>query len=196
MKFKNEHGKNFPDWEVKKLREILKERKEYSTKGNGYEHISLTTSGVVAKSERYHRDFLVGNDDTKKYKVTKKGDLCYNPANLKFGVIAVNNYGDGIFSPIYITFKIVDQDIKFIEYYLTRNAFINKARRYEQGTVYERMAVHPTDFLSVQMPFPSIAEQQKISEFLDSVDQLINSKQQQITQAEQWKKGLMQGLFV
>jgi len=39
-------------------------------------------------------------------------------------------------------------------------------------------------------------EQQKIADFLISLDSLIKSKQQQITEAEQWKKGLMQGLFV
>ena len=36
----------------------------------------------------------------------------------------------------------------------------------------------------------------KYSEKLAYLENLINSKQQQITQAEEWKKGLMQGLFV
>jgi type I restriction enzyme S subunit len=39
-------------------------------------------------------------------------------------------------------------------------------------------------------------EQQKIAGILTSIDKVIESKQQQITQAEQWKKGLMQELFV
>ena len=43
---------------------------------------------------------------------------------------------------------------------------------------------------------PGVLEQQKIADFLTSIDKLIESKQQQITQAEQWKRGLMQGLFV
>ncbi len=44
--------------------------------------------------------------------------------------------------------------------------------------------------------FPTLKEQQKIAEFLISLDNLIESKQKQITLAEQWKKGLMQRLFV
>ena len=43
---------------------------------------------------------------------------------------------------------------------------------------------------------PPLLEQQKIAGFLTSVDNLIESKQQQITQSQQWKKGLMQCLFV
>jgi len=43
---------------------------------------------------------------------------------------------------------------------------------------------------------PSLPEQQRIATFLTSIDNLINSKQLQISQAKQWKKGLMQKLFV
>ncbi|MCX6722711.1 MAG: restriction endonuclease subunit S [Candidatus Staskawiczbacteria bacterium] len=49
---------------------------------------------------------------------------------------------------------------------------------------------------SFKLSIPSLLEQRKIAEFMNSIDNLIESKQQQITQAEQWKKGLMQGLFV
>jgi len=196
IRFKDENGQNFPDWQEEKLGEFIQERKEYSVKEKGYPHISLTTQGVVPKSARYNRDFLVGDDEIKKYRVTRLNDLCYNPANLKFGVISINKLGVGIFSPIYVTFEIVDQDIDFVGYYLIRNEFVNKARRYEQGTVYERMAVSPADFMKVKVAFPSLPEQQKIASFLGSLDDQIELKAQQIEKAEEWKKGLMQGLFV
>ena len=196
IRFKDTNGKNFPKWEEKQLKKILKERKNYSVKGSGYDHISLTTNGVVTKTERYNRDFLVGNDIEKKYKITKINDLCYNPANLKFGVIAFNRLKDGIFSPIYVTFEIIDQDINFVDYYLTRKDFINKARRYEQGTVYERMAVSPEDFLKVKLLFPSLPEQKKIAEFLGSIDKFLKLKQGQILKAKLWKKGLLQQMFI
>ena len=195
-RFKSSDGKVFPDWEEKPLKKILKERKEFSTKGKGYEHISLTIRGVVPKSERYDRDFLVGDDEIKGYKITRLNDLCYNPANLKFGVISLNKFGAGIFSPIYVTFEIVDQNVDFIGYYLTRTAFVNKARRYEQGTVYERMAVSPEDFLKVKVKIPSLPEQEKIANYLQSIDKLIETKRKQLAHGEQWKKGLMQQLFV
>lgn len=196
IRFKDENGNDFPEWEEKELKKILKERKEFSVKGNGYPHISLTVQGVVPKSKRYNRDFLVGDDDKKGYKVTRLNDLCYNPANLKFGVISINELGEGIFSPIYATFKIIDQNIGFIGYYLVRNEFINKARKYEQGTVYERMAVHPSDFLKVKIPIPSYLEQQKIAEFLSGIDEKISSLSAKLASAQKFKKGLLQKMFV
>ena len=73
-------------WKKYNLSEILTERKTYCEKDGTYEHATLSKEGVYGKTERYDRDFLVSSDD-KKYKITKYGDLCYNPANLKFGVI-------------------------------------------------------------------------------------------------------------
>lgn len=196
IRFKDKSSKDFPEWEEMLLKEVLKERKTFSIKGNGYPHISLTTKGVVPKSDRYDRDFLVGDDVAKGYKITHLNDLCYNPANLKFGVISLNKLGDGIFSPIYVTFEIMRQNIDFIGYYLTRIDFINKARRYEQGTVYERMAVSPADFLKVKVRMPSLPEQEKIADYLKSIDEIIQTKERQIACAEQWKKGLMRELFI
>ena len=156
VRFKADDGSEFPDWEEKKLKNILKEYKEVSVKDGTYEHVSLTKEGVVPKSERYERDFLVKDSD-KKYRVTHLGDICYNPANLKFGVICRNKYGDGIFSPIYVTFRVMNDVIpEFVEMLVTRQDFIQYALRYQQGTVYERMSVSPEDLLSIKVFIPCL----------------------------------------
>ena len=50
--------------------------------------------------------------------------------------------------------------------------------------------------MNMKFSLPKFLEQQKIAGFLTSIDKIIESKQQQIIQADQWKKGLMQRLFV
>ena len=114
-------------WKEVKCKEFLKERKTYLIKGAELEHVSLTKEGVVPKTDRYNRDFLVKQAD-KEYKITKFHDICYNPANLKFGVICLNSYGEGIFSPIYVTYEIINGNSVFFGYLLTTNNFISKAR--------------------------------------------------------------------
>jgi len=93
------------DWKRVKLSNVLEEYTELHIKDNSIIHATLSKDGIFPKTDRYDRDFLVKNDD-KKYKVTHLNDICYNPANLKFGVITRNTYGDCMISPIYITFKI------------------------------------------------------------------------------------------
>jgi len=184
------------DWEETPLKEVLSERKKYSEKGLNFEHVSLTKKGVVPKSDRYERDFLV-KDDNKKYKVTHLNDICYNPANLKFGVICKNTLGTAIFSPIYITFELnKNHNIDFFGYLLTTNDFINRVRKYEQGTVYERMAVSPKDFLSYKLKLPSKQEQQKIAEVLSNTDKEIKLLKKELQELKEQKKGLMQKLLI
>lgn len=175
---------------------ILKERKEYERKGSIYPHVTLSKEGIYDKGERYNRDFLV-KDQNKNYKITKRNDLCYNPANLKFGVICINQYGSAIFSPIYVTFEI-DQKYnpKFIGYYVTRNNFINAVRKYEQGTVYERMAVSPDDFIKFHITIPSRKKQDKIALILDAIEKKIQCNIQNLNTLENLKKGLIQDMFV
>lgn len=196
VRFKADDGSDFPDWEEKKLKNILKEYKEYSAKDGSYEHVSLTKEGVVPKSERYERDFLVKDVD-KKYRITHLGDICYNPANLKFGVICRNKYGDGIFSPIYVTFRVCkDMLPEFVEMLVTRRDFIEYALKYQQGTVYERMSVSPDDLLSIKVMVPCMAEQKKIADCLVSLDNVINSYKATLSAWEELKKGLLQQMFV
>ena len=189
----SEFSKNYPKVN---LRELLKERKLYSEKGLEYPHVTLSKEGIYDKGERYNRDFLVKSDD-KQYKITKLNDLCYNPANLKFGVISLNEYGSAIFSPIYVTFEINKKaNPLYIKYYTTRNNFINAVRKYEQGTVYERMAVSPEDFLKFSIKLPSIEIQNKIVDKLALLDKKINLEQSKLDKISSLKKGLMQNMFV
>lgn len=183
------------EWKKTKLKNILHERKTYSLKGLDYPHVTLSTEGIFPKSERYDRDHLVRDED-KEYKITHKGDICYNPANLKFGAICENTFGDAIFSPIYVTFEVRKNVCReYLANYLMRWDFINAVRKYEEGTVYERMAVKPEDFLKFEIFLPQIEEQTAIAEVLSAADREIELLQQDIEQEKQKIKALMQLLL-
>lgn len=183
------------EWKKTKLKNMLYERKTYSPKGLEYPHVTLSTEGIFSKSERYDRDHLVRNED-KEYKITHKGDICYNPANLKFGVICENTFGDAIFSPIYVTFEARKNACReYLANYLMRWDFINAVRKYEEGTVYERMAVKPEDFLKFEIFIPQIEEQTAIAKVLSAADREIDLIRQEIEQEKQKKKALMQLLL-
>ncbi|MEG0344207.1 MAG: restriction endonuclease subunit S, partial [Acinetobacter sp.] len=52
------------------------------------------------------------------------------------------------------------------------------------------------DIKEVALLFPCLAEQTKITNFLSAIDQKIEVVVQQIEQDKQWKKGLLQQMFV
>ena len=124
-------------------------------------------------------------------------DICYNPANLKFGVITRNSIGSVIFSPIYITFEVNNgYSPLFIELLVTRKDFINRVRKYEEGTVYERMSVKPEDFLNYETKIPCLEEQKKIGLFFTEIDKCSEILEQKIKLLKQLKKGLLQKMFI
>ena len=192
--FKSAH--NDTSLEYVTLKDILTERKEYCSKDGTYTHGTLSKEGVFQKTERYDRDFLVKNED-KQYKVTHFNDICYNPANLKFGVICRNTYGDLIFSPIYVTFEIADTVYPaYIELFLTNANFIDRIRRFEQGTVYERMAVSPEDFLSYETRIPTYEEQVKFADKIQRIQDKIELETLFLNSLQKQRKYLLNAMFI
>lgn len=184
-------------WHQESLSNVLVERTEFATKEDGYTHASLTMDGVTQKTDRYNRDFLVKSDD-KKYKVTHYNDICYNPANLKFGVICVNKYeNDAIFSPIYITYEVNPQyNTDFIGSILCSADFIRYIRKYEEGTVYERQAVKSSDFLRGVIWVPDTKEEQdQIASIISKINTHIQKQVDYYNSLKQQRKALQQYLL-
>lgn len=80
--------------------------------------------------------------------------------------------------------------IKFFFYTLVHKDI----RKYIVGG--SRAKLNKSDMLSIKLYVPSVIEQQKIASFLTTVDNIIELKSERIKLAEEWKRGLMQKMFV
>ena len=184
------------DWKCVKLLDILCERKDFALKGDKFIHVTLSKDGIFAKTDRYDRDFLVTNDE-KEYKITRLNDICYNPANLKFGVICLNKFGDAIFSPIYVTYIVKNDFIpSFVELILTSSRFLKYIRKYEQGTVYERMAVNSEDFLKGEILIPTRDKQKAIADYFDMLDLKIKKEKDILELYKKQKAYLLKNMLI
>ena len=188
------------DWEQRKLSELLVERNVQHSQSEEFPLVSFTVeNGVTPKTERYEREQLVrGDKSAKKYKETRLDDIVYNPANLKFGAISRNKLGNAVFSPIYVTFEVKKDLVKpsFIEMVVTRKNFIQKALQYQQGTVYERMAVNTEDFTNLDVYIPNGFEQEKIGNYFENLDHLITLHQRELENLQNIKKFMLGKMFV
>ena len=184
------------DWECVKLSNVLCERKDFALKGDEFIHATLSKDGIFAKTNRYDRDFLVTNNE-KQYKITRLNDICYNPANLKFEVICLNKFGDAIFSPIYVTYTVKNDFIpSFVELILTSSRFLKYIRKYEQGTVYERMAVNSEDFLKGEILIPTKDKQKAIADYFDILDLKIKKEKDILELYKKQKAYLLKNMFI
>lgn len=186
------------EWKEVKLGEVLTERNIQMVPSDQVPLVSFTVeNGVTPKTERYNREFLV-REESKKYKYTRYNDIVYNPANLKFGAIARNKYGEAVFSPIYVTFEVNYSNIlpEFIEGILTSKDFIQQALKFQEGTVYERMAVKADDFTRLAITVPSLPEQEAIGSFFQDLDKAIAKQEEKVNQLKESKQTLLRKMFI
>ncbi len=186
------------DWDQRKLNEVLKERK---VKRKISEELPLLAfaagQGVIDRSERKtnNRDFLTKDATNKTYLLTKYDDIVYNPSNLKYGAIDRNKHGQGVISPIYVTFE-TDEVPSFIELIVKSESFKQRALQYEEGTVTKRQSVKPENLLCLNIVLPnSKDEQMKIGDFFKQLDDIIALHQEELTTLKQTKQGFLQKMF-
>ena len=185
-------------WEEKKLGEILYEVNEKTTKSNQYRILSSTAKGLYNQDEYFTRD--IASKDNTGYKILRINQLVFSPQNLWLGNINVNtSFEVGIVSPSYkiFDFNLTYTNAAFCKYFLlTPEMMFAYEQSSEQGASVVRRNLDINLFLNIEIKIPTLNEQQRITNFLYSLDDNINTVQLQLQKMEQWKKGLLQKMFV
>ncbi|XZO03039.1 MAG: restriction endonuclease subunit S [Microcoleus sp.] len=200
IRFKCDDGKPFPDWEKKKLGEIASRQ----VKKNLDESITrvLTNSavqGVVDQQDYFDKDIANANN-LGGYYIIEKGDYVYNPrisTNAPVGPIHKNKIGLGVMSPLYTVFRFKTKEDAFYEQLFKTSVwhkYMCSVANY--GARYDRMNITTSDFMALPLPYPISEEQKKITTFLTAIDKKIEAVAKQIDLTEQFKKGLLQKMFV
>ena len=185
-------------WEQRKVGELLVERNEQASMSEEYPLMAfIANEGVAPKGDRYDRSSLVSDTENKLYKRTEFGDFIYSSNNLETGSIGLNKYGKASISPVYSIFQptgIADSD--FLGRRLVRKDFISAMVKWRQGVIYGQWRIHESDFIKIEIPVPSVDEQQKIGRFLDGLDDLITLHQRELEKLKNLKKACLEKMFV
>lgn len=197
LRFKDENGNDYPNWEEVQLKDILIPRNYKQVPEINAPLMSFTsTGGIEPKGDRYNREFLVKNKN-KKYKRTEFNDLIYSSNNLDVGAIGLNRYGTSVISDVYEIFKIEEQvSPYFIEMSILQSEFMYKILRYRQGALYGQYRIHANDFLKINIELPCSEEQYKIGDFVNKLDNIIDIINNKIELLKQRKRGFLQKMFV
>lgn len=180
VRFKDKNGKVFPKWEGGELGRVCTIR-------TGKLDANAMKEGGRYRFYTCAREYFQIDDyafDTEALLISGNG------ANV--GYI---HYYKGKFNAYQRTY-VLDKfsvDIQFIKYFLEQNLSQRIDNEKKAGnTPYIVMGT----LHDMWIMYPTIQEQKKIADFLSAIDNLIEAKQKQISLAEQWKKGLMQQMFI
>lgn len=197
LRFKDENGNEYPEWEEVNLRKILKEVSEKTTVINQYEVISSTNNGLYLQKDYFNRE--IASKDNIGYKILKRNQVVLSPQNLWMGNINLNSkYDIGMVSPSYKIFDIKSEfDSSYIGFILrTDRAFYEYKQASEQGASIVRRNLNMDLFYDVSFNLPCKAEQFKISKFINKIDCKIEQEVEKLESLNEYKKGLLQQMFI
>lgn len=202
LRFKDERGNDFAEWEEKKLGEILNEHKTRNKNNKVKEVFSVAKNkGVINQIEHLGRSYA--SADTSNYKIVFPNDVIYTKSptsDFPFGIIKQNKLDrKGIVSVLYGVFTPKNSHIGLLlDYYFScwKNIY-NYLNPLVQKGAKNTMNIGNEDFLNgAELLLPSSeAEQIKIARFLVAIDDKICHCGVQIEKMERWKKGLSQKMF-
>lgn len=202
IRFKKEDGTEYPDIENKQIKDIFVKITD-KNKENLITNI-LTNSaefGIIPQSEFFDKD-ITNEGNTDKYIIIKNGDFVYNPRKSKYapyGPFQIYK-GDeiGIVSPLYSCLRKKDEKIKsdYLQWYFQSNAWHKYIyQNGSQGARHDRVIMTADLLMGIPIKVPCLEEQQKIADFLSSVDDVIAASEQEVANLEEQKKGVMQKIF-
>lgn len=152
--------------------------------------------GFVPQSEQFDGlDSKSRGYDISLYKVVGKNTFAYNPARINTGSIGYSgDLKEVLISSLYVCFKTTDEiDDEFMMCFLNTAQFGRAVENNVEGGI--RSYLFYDNFSKINIRFPSIREQKKISSVIKSIDNLLAYYQKKATLLENQKKGLLQQLF-
>jgi len=200
LRFKQDNGADFPDWEEKPLGELAERRTEKNANSTVKRVLTNSaTKGVLDQKEYFDKDIANANN-LMGYYVVDKGDYVYNPrisVHAPVGPINKNKVGKGVMSPLYSVFRFNDENNEFYEQLFRTTSWHKHMKSVANyGARFDRMNITTADFMAMPLLYPCEEEQQKIANFLSTLDKKLEAVQSQIDQTGIFKKGLLQKMFV
>lgn len=200
LRFKDENGNDYPDWEEKKLGDVA-EKRIIKNKDNKINLVFTNSAlqGIVNQRDFFDKD-IANQNNLSGYYLVENNDFVYNPrisTLAPVGPISRNHLGTGIMSPLYSVFRFKYGNLDFIEYFFNSSIWHMHMRDISNyGARDDRMSFSTSDFYKMPIPLPCVEEQQKIANFLSSIDAKIENTNSELEKTQGFKKGLLQKMFV
>jgi type I restriction enzyme S subunit len=201
IRFKADDGSEFGEWEDIQLKDISH---RITRKNKELNQNALTISaqlGLINQQEYFSKQ--IASRDLSKYYLLHKGEYAYNKsysAGYPMGAIKrLKLYDKGVVSTLYICFSLNEYiNSDYFEQFVESGLLVPELEKIAQEGARNHglLNISLQEFFEVNLKMPSLDEQAKIANFLSAIDQKIEIAAQQIEQAKQWKKGLLQQMFV
>lgn len=208
IRFKKDDGSNFSDWEGKKLGEIGsfqtssvdKLSKENEKQVYLVNYMNVYRHENINNATRENLQIVTAKENQIKSSDLRKGDILFTPSSetptdIGHSVVIFENLEDTLFSYHLMRFRPnIKLDLLYSHYFCNTPSVLKQLSSYSTGST--RFTISVGNFSKINVKIPSFDEQQKIANFLSSIDKSIEIMNEQIDNSVAFKKGLLQKMFV
>ena len=200
IRFKDENGEDYPEWEEKRLGEFIRLQGGYAFKSSEY-----TDSGVpiIRISNIYkkinHEDDIVYSEEIEideKF-IIKSGDLLIAMSGATTGKIGIYMYNTNSYLNQRVgkfVKKSNDLFYSYLYHLMESDLYIKQLK--QRLIAGAQPNISPSDLESMEFIFPSFTEQQKIANFLSLFDEKIDIERKILDTLQEMKRGFLQKMFV
>ena len=169
--------------------------KEVSNRNNiGCQNVKSVSNknGFIDQSSQFSKQ--VASEDVSKYKVVTKDCVAYNPSRINVGSIAIYNEDTpGIVSPMYVVFKCVNMDPRFLLLLLETARGKYEVKSYLSGSVRDSLALE--DLKSIEIAVPPKEKWGEIVDILNIIDAQHSLYNYKLSFLKRQRKALQQYLL-
>jgi type I restriction enzyme S subunit len=206
LRFKDDDGQDFPEWEDKALSDVGKSfnglvGKSGDDFGSGKSYITYKQIFDSSKIDVSKFSFVEIGENEKQNRV-RLGDIFFTtssetPSEVGFCSVLLSEVNDVYLNSFCFGYR-VDSFEKlsplFAQFLFHISDFREDVIKLAQGST--RYNISKISFMEIRIQLPCIHEQTKIANFLTVVDEKITATQTQLKAVKQYKQGLLQQMFV
>ena len=160
-------------WEQRKLGDVFK---EYSEKNHTeLPALTIIQGGGTVKREDSDRNLMYDKSNLSNYKMVRKDDFIVHLRSFEGGLEKASS--DGIISPAYHTFHSDVADSRFYYPYFRSHEFIKHKLVPHVYGIRDGRSIDIDGMKTIEIPYTSTEEQQKIGDYLESIDHHITLHQ-------------------
>jgi type I restriction enzyme S subunit len=191
LRFKDENGKAYPDWEEKRLGELANINMGQSPESKSYNEDAIGLLLIQGNADINGRITAPRQYTSEPTKTCEIGDIILT-VRAPVGSVSKSGHNACIGRGVCSIVNNTNSNQEYLFQFLL--SYESKWGRLEQGSTFT--AVSGKDIRTLKLNTPIVEEQQKIASYLSGIDSKIESVNNQITQTQTFKKGLLQQLFV
>jgi len=190
------------EWEEKKLSDFMTRLTRKNSNNESSRALTISSvDGLIDQGEFFKKQ--IASKDTSGYYLLKKGDFAYNKSysvGYDYGSIKrLDRYENGVVSTLYICMSLTsDTNSNYLTHYFDSMKWNKSVSEISaEGARNHGLLNIPTEsfFQTKHFLAPTLAEQQKIADFLSNVDSIITAETKILNTLQKKKKALMQKLF-